>query len=279
MVLYTGGFNVRGYVRGYKVGLYHTERQSGFTLIELVSVIVILSIIAVIGSSFVASSMQMYQQSQDRAKLINKSRQAIERMTRQIRGAVPHSWRLLNGGNCIEFLPIASGGNYLDILPDAANSAPASALILTSPYQVEFSQGDHVTVGAMAATEIYGVAAVSRADTVAPVTGNGTSINLSASKQWRRNSINQRFFLAAKPQAFCLEAGVLNFYDNLNVNDSGLAGGASQLLAIAVTSSTSAFSISAGTEDRSVVLNMNLSFSEAGETVDFLQEVSLRNVP
>ncbi len=108
----------------------------GFTLIEMIAVIVILSILAAMGGTFVVESTKSYQSSQTRTRLVNTGRQAIERMSRQLRIALPYSVRLTNSNQCIEFMPIASGGNYLGLknasngtysgyLPDVLNGGAA----------------------------------------------------------------------------------------------------------------------------------------------------------
>ncbi|MBK8186198.1 MAG: type II secretion system protein [Cellvibrio sp.] len=86
-------------------------------MIELITVVVILGIISSIGVSFAVKTSQSYQQTQARAKLTMHARQALERMSRQLRSALPYSIRVVNSGQCIEFTPIASGGFYLNPLP------------------------------------------------------------------------------------------------------------------------------------------------------------------
>lgn len=254
--------------------------SKGFTLIELISVIVILSIVAVMASTFVVNAQQSYHQSQSRARLVNKSRQAIERITRQLRGAVPYSLTTAQA-NCIKFLPVAGGGNYLAPVPDNANAAPAQSLITTAPNTLDLgpaSAANFVTIGAMGADEIYNGAA-----SIASLAAHATSLlTLTAGKQWLRNSINQRFFLADNPQAFCVVGGQLNFYRNQSIaNTAVVTGVGADVMALAVTvpAGLNPFVVAAGTEDRNAKVTINLSFSEAGETVTFAQEVTLRNVP
>lgn len=255
-------------------------KQGGFTLIELVSVIVILSIVAAMGSAFIVNSQTAYHQAQARAKLINKSRQSLERIMRQLRGAVPYSYSTATA-NCIKFLPLAGGGNYLSPLPSSANGAAATNLINTAPNNLELgaaSAARFVTVGAMSAAEIY-----SSAVSIAPLqTHATTSLTLSSNKIWQRNSINQRFYLADNPQAFCVVGGQLNFYRDQAIAGTAVAtGSGAEVMAVnvSVPAGASAFVISPGIEDRNIRVTINLDFTESGETVSFAQEVSLRNVP
>ena len=77
-----------------RASLKKMASQVGFTLIELITVIVILSILATIGANFVVQATESYQRTQTRALLVNTARQAMERMTRQLR----HLPRLGRGG-------------------------------------------------------------------------------------------------------------------------------------------------------------------------------------
>lgn len=256
------------------------KKQRGFTLIELIAVIIILSVVAAMGSSFVVQTQQAYHQTQARAKLINKSRQAIERMTRQLRAAVPYSWRLTNSNNCVEFLPIAGGGNYLNPVPTPDNGiAPSAAtdVIATAPHTQDFGAAsalNWVVIGAMASGEIYG------GNSSAPLASDSAlSVSVSGSHQWLRNSINQRFYLADNPQAFCLVGTELRFYSDQTITDSAVdLSDAHQVLALGVSGATP-FVISGGSESRNVILTLNFTFTERLEGVTFTQEVSLRNVP
>lgn len=249
--------------------------QSGFTLIELITVIVILSILASIGTGFVVSATESYQRTQTRALLVNTARQALERMTRQLRIALPHSVRLTNGDNCLEFMPIAAGGNYFNPVPDEENLASPSANIPASPVPVpaDFGVPVFVTIGAMAANEIYGAGAASRAGYA------GASITLSAAKQWRRNSINKRYYLLNNPQAFCLVGSDLRFYENISVADNNVDLTVPFSIIARGVSGANPFELQSGSENRSMLINISLDFFSAGESINYTQGVFIRNVP
>lgn len=245
---------------------------SGFSLIELIVVIVILSILAVFGSQFVITTTQNYEQTRTRALLVNTGRQALEQMTRQLRGALPYSVRVINGGNCLQFMPIAGGGIYLTAVPDAANGAPASNSIAVSSHQEEFGNAHWVSIGAMSANEIYGPGASLRA----LAARSETNLTLSSSFSWQRNSINRRFYLLDNPQAFCVQAGNLNFFSNLNIAAPGFNDPV--LMAQNVTATTP-FDLTVGSENRNTIVVIDLDFTSGGETVNFRQQVMIRNVP
>lgn len=251
-------------------------KQQGFSLVELVTVVVVLAVVAVIGTSFIISSTESYQTTQTRALLINTGRAALERMTRQLRVALPHSVRITNGGTCVQFLPIAGGGTYLNPVPDQNNGAAASGSIDTSTHQVEFGSAEYLSIGALASSELYGTSPIS----LARVTGrSSTQVNF-ANKIWERNSLSRRFYLLDNPQAFCLFGGELRFYEDLDITSNSVNTGANyNLLARNAQASGNPFELSSGSEDRNINVTMRIGFSEGGEGVNFDQQVFIRNVP
>lgn len=88
------------------------SRIPGFTLIELILVIIVLGIMATATTSYLGLGARMYAESADRDKLLSQSRFAIERLTRELRNVVPNSVRTWNNGQCIEFAPLLQAGRY-----------------------------------------------------------------------------------------------------------------------------------------------------------------------
>jgi MSHA biogenesis protein MshO len=251
--------------------------MAGFTLIELIVVMVILAILATISVEFVIKVTDSYQTTQRRALILNTARPALERMTRQLRDALPYSVRVVNSGNCVEFMPIAAGGNYLDQVPDQENGASASVSFAVSPYAIDFGSANYVAIGALSAGEIYGASAQSRASYSSGSTA--TQVQLTAVKQWLRNSINQRFYLLDNPQAFCVVGDELRAYEGLNVNDASVNLAASYSLLAKSISATTPFVLEVGSENRNTLVTMSITFSGDTESMDFVQGVMIRNVP
>lgn len=90
-----------------------SKSQSGFTLVEMIIVIVITGIIGGIVAMFIKAPVQGYVDSARRAELTDIADTAVRRMARDIRTAVPNSMRFSNcTAPCVEFIPTEDGGRY-----------------------------------------------------------------------------------------------------------------------------------------------------------------------
>lgn len=96
------------------------QKQQGFTLVELVMVILLLGIIATFTSQFIGIGTQIYGDASSREQLMSDARFALERLNRELRDAVPGSVRVENTagslaeqGSCLRFWPIATTARYL----------------------------------------------------------------------------------------------------------------------------------------------------------------------
>lgn len=256
--------------------------QSGFTLIELVTVIVILSILAVIGSGFMVRSAESYHQSVNRSQLIQQGRQAIERITRELRIAVPNSIRASGNNMCVEWLPIIAGTNYLEELPDLSNGAAATSSIDIAPVNVDLASARYVSVGALTSGELYGVTPPS----LALFDNNTTSkVTLTVPKQFLRNSVNQRLFIAAHPKQLCVDNGRLTLHESYtsgsypdgSLNGSPPIGGVLMSQGVLLSGETP-FEIESGTQARNTIVNIELPFEKGGERIVLRHQVMVRNV-
>lgn len=104
------------------------RRQLGFTLVELIVVIVITGIIAATIVVFVRPALDAYTDTRGRADLSDQADTALRRIVRDVRQAVPNSIRMPNA-QCFELVPAAGGGRYRQG-PDTTNDSPAGC---TSP--------------------------------------------------------------------------------------------------------------------------------------------------
>lgn len=88
-------------------------RQSGFTLVEMIMVIVITGIIGGMVAVFLKAPIQQYMDVSRRAELTDIADTAVRRMARDVRTAVPNSVRFTYCTvPCVEFIPTKDGGRY-----------------------------------------------------------------------------------------------------------------------------------------------------------------------
>ena len=102
-------------------------RPSGFTLIEMVMVIVILGVVGSIVAVFMKRPVDAYFDSARRASLTDAADTTVRRMSRDIRKSLPNSLRLPSSGSpsaCIEFIPTRTGGRYRADVNSAGSGDP-----------------------------------------------------------------------------------------------------------------------------------------------------------
>ncbi len=127
----------------------------GFTLIEMVMVIVITGIIGAMAAVFIKWPVQQYLDVARRAELTDMADTAFYRLTGDISTAVPNSMRVPCANlSCIEFLPAKDVGRYRayhDLIGAAAGDildfsvADGTFDIIGPP--IVFAAGDYIVVG------------------------------------------------------------------------------------------------------------------------------------
>ncbi|MDO8934022.1 MAG: type II secretion system protein [Rhodocyclaceae bacterium] len=124
--------------------------HGGFTLIEMIVVIVITGILSTIVAVFVKQSVDSYVDATRRAELTDAADVSVRQMAREIRQALPNSLRVVcpatgnpGAGSCfVEFIVTSDGGRYRDTgdgstagLPLVFNDSTACA---TTPNNCKF---------------------------------------------------------------------------------------------------------------------------------------------
>jgi MSHA biogenesis protein MshO len=282
------------------------KNSKGFTLIELIMVILIIGIISGVLFTILRGPMTQFVQVEQRANLVDIAETALLRMTREIRLALPNSIRV-NAGPEIEFIRTVDGGRYrAKVDPTDANIQCSSK----SDDRLSFSsnsdcfeilgvlqnlpgtpltgtnQSDCLNQAALCLV-IFNTgqsgANVYNLDNIAAIsTINATSITFNNSDvagfKFPYKSPRQRFFVIDTPVKFNCSSGTqINRIFDYNFNTG--AGGTSNLLVNQLTNCS--FTYNAGTATRSglVTISITVRDNDLGQEVTLLQQAHVDNQP
>ena len=86
----------------------------GFSLVEMVVVILLLGILGAAVGAFISRPVEGYRDLARRAALVDAAESALRRMERDLRNALPNSVRVSNlaNGFALEMIPILDGAKY-----------------------------------------------------------------------------------------------------------------------------------------------------------------------
>lgn len=273
--------------------------QGGFTLVEMVTVILILGILIVGVSSFVIFGTRIFVESSSIDQVLSQSRFAVERMTRDIRNAVPNSVRLLTSTSgryqCIELLPIESSSRYLD-LPVYPNSAASTGTIIDNGVSVNAGQFAIVYPLAEESTggvnDIYQSNRNKRFEVQSSSTAASVmTLTFTAAVQFAEQSTIQRIYFASQPISYCFErpqgASEVQLYRYSGYGymtsqpaPSNMSNGV--LMAENITNTLllePAIKVTEQNLMTNAIVHLEPRFSVNGETFKYQHQVQVTNVP
>lgn len=265
----------------------HGYKQTGFTLLELIVVIVLLGIISVGTSGFIVNSVQGYSDLVRRDGIAATSRVAMDRMVRALRNALPNSSRTQQdaSGACLEYIPILDATSYISI---PLTSAASSFSIIPFSEAPELGKTAIYPISTPAVYQTGSPAVISPDISSSPASllGPGaTPLTLASAHQYPAESPSKRMFIVDGPVSFCLVGDRLYQYRNY-------ARSATQpmpaslpstepnraLLAYPVTSAQP-FTVVNATLQRNALVMLEFSVEQNSEKLLIQQEVQIRNAP
>ena len=220
--------------------------EKGFTLIEVIVVIVVMSIISIGIVQYIIDSASGYSRTAIRSELSASGRVVIDRIAMDLHNALPNSVRVTSaytsasaeviagdayaGDQCIEFVPILSATTYID---PRFRPQPRTTTFTV----VDFVPPMTSTVSASIALFPRNSSQIYSADLVGPNTneaiagatvadsntGDGINeVTTSTNHRFRRRSPTMRAFMVDDPVSYCVKGERLYRYSEYGFNSTQL---------------------------------------------------------
>lgn len=283
--------------------------QCGFSLLELIVVLVLLGILAGVGGLLIISPIEAYDAQVRRQQLVDKGEMALRQMAADVRRALPNSLRLstVGSGRALEMVNVVDGARYRDEFGGIYTPNPNFVLDFISPddsFNLLGTLSNPAIFDANNRLVIYSTSDNIYAEAVDPITPNegiitpaGISlgvnnlgagitredqITLTTPFLFTRQSPGQRVFFIDGPISYICDpdSGRILRYSNYTFIDpqSSAPGGTSttvvnQLLGCSMT-------YSPGTAQRGGILTIEIAIGDAGgESVNLLHQLHVENLP
>jgi len=288
--------------------------MQGFTLIELIIVIVLMSAVGILVGQLFSQPFTQYQAASRRAELSSLANAALNRMSSDINNAVPNSVRVIednSGGTRVvrlEFLLIAAGGRYRYV--EDANQSELDAL---SPAHLDsqfnslgdidlnsIPAGHQLVVNPFNTQALYS-AASGAGSSIGIITPNSTTFSLNKSAAINEDGITlsapfqfdyvgtgstrNRFYFTSTPVSYrCSQTtGQLTRFTNYSVAGtltSNAPTGAGVNSALVLNNIANCrFLYESGISQRLGLVTLQLSVASEAESVNLVKQVRFYNVP
>jgi len=288
--------------------------QQGVTIIELIIVIVIMGFIAGIISTFISRPIEGYINLSQRTTLVYNADNALRRMQRDIRIALPNSVRINTAGNALEIITSVEAMRYRTRPPGDATTR----LDFTTADDQFDVFGNFTEIGTLPFTSttariaIYNIGAynfatnpptpIAGANAYAGVNADGTNvitppgttitisdngdedhITLNPAFRFTYASPQKRMFIVDTPVSYICDSvsGTLTRYSNYTIQSTQPVPPAVTGTLLAENIQSCAFAYQPGTSQREGIVTLTLRLQTPGkaERIQILHQVHVDNVP
>ncbi len=260
------------------------RRSQGFTLVELIMVIVLLAIVATISVRFVALSTQGAIDVGSRQLRSFSAVVISEQISRALREALPGSVRVSSDGACIEWIPVLAASNYLDLprgaSPDSFEAVPLAGGASASGRIVVYGYGSN----------LYSTGSPGPVSPPATLPAGPSPVTVTfdggATHRFSTQSPERKFFVIDEPRTFCQQGRFLFRYRDYGIQASVAASlpdtmPRREVLAANLVPGSMKFELIPPSLQRNGVVSVSfqLQSQDTGEVTSVSQEVQIRNVP
>lgn len=263
-------------------------RQTGFTLIEQIVVIVLIGALLAVAAVFLVQPFRAFDDMRRRAELVEAADAALTLMGWELRAALPNSVRIREDGPrlALEFIPTVAGGRYRARVDGAGDGDTLDFIEPDDGFDVLGGVGLPDQAERLSVV-VYNLTATGAAGN-AYVGDNRAALDLAASTpEHLRLLAPHRFPFASPQQRFQVVTTAVAYVcdpatgELRRVAGYGYLGNPFAVAGERVSRFISgcAFDYDAGAGTRNGLVSIRLSLSDGGETVSLLYQVHVLNVP
>ena len=278
--------------------MMNKRNHQGFTLIEMIVVIVITGIIGGIVAVFLRLPVQGYVDSARRAEMTDIADTALRRISRDLHLALPNSVRITNSGGStfLEFIPTIGGGRYRDSRDGLGAGNPLEFTFADTSFDVLGAippgviAGDQLVVYNLGIPGADAYAGANRRTITAPPAGGVITIASALPLPFDSCVTDGggfvvggcRFQVARLPVTYVCTPGaggtLVRWQEAafLAAQPTAVPAG---MPVLANNVSGCGITYSVGASERSGLVNMHLTISEQGENVTLYAATHVNNVP
>ena len=291
-------------------------RQSGFSLIELITVVVLIGLLATAGGLLLLNPIEAYDDQVRRQQLVDQGEMALRQIARDVRRALPNSLRetTVGTGSAIEMVNTVDGARYRDEIGGTDYNDSIHVLDFISPDDrfnmlglleladtIEMGNGNQRLVIYNTSANIYTEAMdtldfegiITRGDmgltrmTLTPGTdGDEDNITLSTPFLFTQQSPGQRAYIVDGPISYVCDpttSRLLRYsdydYTNPQPTASGDFPGSPEVGSVISQLSACSMTYDDGTSERGGILTVEITITTGGESVSLLHQIHVQNVP
>jgi len=262
--------------------------QTGFTLVELVMVIILLGIVGTFTGRFISSNVVLYQTSTSQNERLNDARFILNRLDQELNSAIAFSLTLTldeNNDSCIHFVPFTAAGQYIGNV-----AGTTSVSLIMDPDSRTLGNGatdrfkaqqlSVLTTDANDFDKLSGT--VAQINRYAVASGaNPTQASLTLNSSLSKDSPASRYFIFERETRYCLVAstgGTMNLFRQEKAVSA--AGYEPSVLMLNRLSGDSSMNLSPASQFSHAILDLNFGLLlRDGSELKFAHQLVMNNVP
>lgn len=280
--------------------------QRGFSLVELVVVVVLIGLLASGAGLLILQPIEAYEDQVRRQQLVDLGELALRQIARDVRRALPNSIRVrtVGTGSAVEMVPVLDGARYrdeqqngfaagvADDVLDFLNPAGDVAFNLLGRLNNPLDSNSRLVIYNTAFATLYANAANNTNPGVITPAGttlslgataypNEDRITLSAAHQFSQQSPGQRVFLVDDPISYVCNpaSGEIVRHENYGFDQFQQANPGGSIAPVITRLSGCSMTYSAGSSQRGGILSIEITIDDSGESVNLLHQIHVVNVP